>query len=320
MATKRSVSASTRDFRRLFELTKQLGLIDSSLNYNSIVQKKTERWNILLDIWQKNTKRYGSVFFYNPLVHIFYGMNMPVKSQKVHTLLDTIEDVMLNNNEAFDVWVRTKAFKRAYHNATQRAYQLNLYREFQHACGAVRLLGGKTITNTSKQLRGKDCYTLYQRYISKLMLFQNEFKTLLGEILPVSVGWPHEQWINYDCICEALKQKYGVDFSQDSYFLNSIFYLMEYRDERSNDMTFDDIISAPLNYAFFKAIFPTETEEHLWNLFNLCRCKYNSDNQVEKLKNSWIFDIVRTWAYDKAHPYHDTARKTVFDLLMGASV
>lgn len=316
MATKRSVNPSTIRFKKLFDLTMQVCTVDPPVDYISIVQRKTKRWNVLLDIWQKNTKKYGSVFLFNPLIHIFYGEIGAVRSKKVNVLLQAIEEALLNDNEAFNQWIMTKEFARAYHYATQRAHQLNVYWDFQHAWGIERLLQGKTITSLPKHSRERDFDFLNPRYIAGRMQFLDDFKTSICKLLPEAVSWSYKQWMDYNHVCKAFQLKYDIDLSASSDQLNSVYHLMKYNVDNHFYVDFDDILNAPLNYAIYKAIHPTNTEECLWKLFQQVLSAYELYDQVEELGDSWMFQIVFGWAQDKCHPYHSTVKRIVFDMIM----
>lgn len=318
MATKRSVSPSTRNFRKLFNLTKDICTIPKEVNYNSIVQKKSERWGILLDIWQKNVKKYGSVFFYNPLVHIFYGIHLPCRSAKVINLLNAIEDVMLNDDEAFNVWVKTKKFSTAYRCATKNFSGLDKYHDFQQAYSTLHMLKGKDIENIPKELSRRDMHILNSDYVLERQKVCDKFKKMFHKLIPASMGWTYEEWTSYSHICDCLYNIYGVDFKSSTSHLNAIHYLFGFRKKLPPFTNIDCIIAAPLNYIIFKRIFPRNTDAKLCNLYNEIIHRCVRDEQCERLQTSWLVQILKNWAGDPTHPYHDSVRKPVFNLIIGS--
>lgn len=316
MSTERPVSQSTRNFRKLFDITKELFTIPKEINYNSIVQKKSERWNILLDIWQQNSKKYGAVFFYNPLVHILYGIRTLSRSPKVTPLYDAIEDVILNDNEAFNVWVKTKKFYKSYRYAIKNYSLDSEHRSFQQAYGTLRMLNGKNITDVPGKLTKLDTHILNPSYISKCKNIADGFIKMFHNLIPESVGWTYDQWISYNHICQSLYNTYGVDFSSSTTHLKAIKYLFEYRKTFPPFTNIAYIISAPLNYAIIKKIFPKNTDMKLCLLYNEIIDRCVCYEQCMKFQASWLVQILSKWADDPTHPYYESVRKPLIDLLM----
>lgn len=145
-------------------------------------------------------------------------------------------------------------FARAYHYATQRAHQLNVYWDFQHAWGIERLLQGKTITSLPKHSRERDFDFLNPRYIAGRMQFLDDFKTSICKLLPEAVSWSYKQWMDYNHVCKAFQLKYDIDLSSSSDQLNSVYHLMKYNVDNHFYLDFDDILNAPLNYAIYMEI------------------------------------------------------------------
>lgn len=312
-----TISQSTRNFRKLYDLTKDLGLIEPSINYRSIVQKKSERWNILLEIWRKNKKIVGVNIFSAPLVNILYGFNYynywPTKEKN---LLHEVERTLLDDNEAFNAWVHTDTFKRAYKCTIDRSGGCIEYINFLNASGTLRLLRGKTIAKLSRTKRSKPYYLLEREYFMKNQLYCDEFKNLFSKILPESVEWLDEQWMDYKNIFGCLNDTYDVNFRGYYSCLDAIYYLLKYSEYLPGYVDIYDIIKAPFNYNLVKAIFPNNTDDRILKLFENLSQRCNDYDRKNWLRDSWIVKILYQWTDDPEHKYYRKARKALIDLTM----
>lgn len=316
MSTELIIDTSTHNFKKLFDLTKETCVIPEEVNYDSIVQKKTERWDILLEIWRGNKKIVGANIFSVPLYHIIYGFDFCRRGQKVIELLREVEKTLLTDNEAFNVWVHTDMFKRAYKGIVDKSGGLIEYINFLNASGTLRLLRGKNIAKLSRTKKSKPYYLLEREYHIKNQQYYDEFKKLFGKILPESIKWSDKQWMKYSYIYDCLNNTYGVDFHSYYSCLNPIYYLLKYSVNLPCHVDIDEIVKAPFNYSLVKAISPANADDMIYKLFSMIGARYKANNWLDELNDSWIVKILYQWAYDPEHKYYREARKAIIDLTM----
>ena len=317
MSTKKTTSSTTLIFRNLYSLTSEVCTIHPQLNYASIVHRKAERWNVLLDIWQKNSYRVGKNVFLNVLSHIFTGEYLTHKKEKTLMLFSAIEDILLNDSEAFDTWSQTKAFQSALNTVINNGFLDSAFSTFQISQGMLRLLDGKDIAKF-RQTRVARAFDFGQ--ITNMSVHRrrcSDLKEKIKVILPESQHWTDDQWANHAFVCTSIANAYNIDYESVTEYLQDILKLIEFSENRDVHLRIDNIVYAKLNYGFVEAIFKDETDNVIFYILSdLIPCIRGEWIDETQIGNSWIYSILREWAYDEDHIYHVQAKRLMFDLTM----
>lgn len=319
MATKCLIDTSTQNFKKLFDLTRNAGLIDPSVDYNSIAQQTTERWSMLLDIWQKYKRRFAGNVFLRPFARIMYNLDYAAVAKKYELLLEEIERVIIDDDEAFGAWAKTKAFYHAYRRLLYDERWMNSYLDFLDSCGTLRLFNGRNVTEPDR-IRQKSYHPVDERYIRRCEEICERFKSTLEIVLRKETAMTDEQWVDSRYSCRHIEIEYDMklDYSNAYRLIHSLYGLIDYTNTEEMDyrVSVIDIFTAPVNYNIAKVLFPENTDEviyvllyELWGL-----CEYHEE--FVALRDSWIVKILYQWTDDPEHKYYRKARKALIDLTM----
>ena len=311
-------SLSTKRFKNIYRLTKAFCNIDPGINYDSIVQKKLDRWKVLVDIWDANKKKFRYNVFKEPIYCVFYGRISAIPSKKVVALQVEIVDALINDEDAFYVWSQTQRFHYAFRTVMENIIKPKT--GYLHTCyvcsrGLHRLFCDRKVSDKAKFLLHK--YT--GKNVSELESYRNEFacvRPMLEELLPQVCTWSDEKCCNIGAICKACNNMYGTKLYYRAEDYDPIFKLQVFKNGARDQ--YPVYINAKLNYNVANAVFGQDTDAALNDIFQDAYNNLNASPGQGQLINSWIFDIVNTWAHDKTHPYHDLVKKPVFDVNMRA--
>ena len=255
MSTKNTTASAALRFKNLYSCTREVCTIDPQVSYTSIVQRKAERWDILLDIWQKNSYRVGKNVFLNVLSHIFTGEYLTHKKEKTLRLFLAIEEVLLNDCEAFDAWMPTQAFQSALHAVINKTFLGQAFSNFQIAQGMLRLLEGKNIVQFKQTRVARAFCFLKITDMSILRRRCSDLKEKIKVILPESQHWNENQWANQAFVYTSIANTYDIDCESVKEYLQDILELIEFAEDRDVHLRIDNVVYADLNYGFMQAIF-----------------------------------------------------------------
>lgn len=317
MSTKNTTTSAALRFKNLYSCTREVCTIDPQVSYASIVQRKAERWDILLDFWQKNSYRAGKNVFLNVLSHIFTGEYLTHKKEKTLRLFLAIEEVLLNDSEAFDAWVPTKVFQAALYAVLIKKFLGQTFAKFQIAQGMLRLLEGKSIANFRQTRVAREFDFLKITNMPILERRCSDLKEKIKVILPESQHWKEDQWANQAFVCTSIANTYDIDCESVEEYLQDILELIEFAGDRDVHLRIDNVVYADLNYGFMQAIFKDETDSViLYILSDLIPCIRGGWIDETRIGSSWVYSILREWAYDDGHMYHTQAKHLMFNLTM----
>jgi len=318
MTKKNSVKPSTVCFKKLYDITAEWCSIPGHINYKSVVQMRIERWNILLDIWKKNSRRVGRNIFLNPLVHIFTGEYLTHNGTLKKKLFGEIEEALINSSEIFEIWFQTKDFQDAINEALIRTYKLTTFAQFQVSQGMLRLLKGKDISIIEKSKFVQRHGYLKITDFSYLMNVCSSMKARMALILPDSQSWSIEQWRCFSFVSDAINAKYNLNISIE-WNLQGLLDLTDYAICSNMQLDYECISTAHINYKFAKTIFGNRTETVILDLFNKSKKILLDEYDLSFVTGSWMYTILYEWVCDKSHPYHNQAKKTIFDTMFCCS-
>ena len=312
------VSPSTIRFNKLFRITESICDIDNSINYNSVVQKKHDRWKILVDIWASNRRKFGANIFSRPFSYIFAGYPITTKSKKLTSLLEEIKLTLLYDAEALLSWAETDIFFDALSNVNGITTVRAEFSEFQRAQGILRLFYNNQIISRRRN-HGNIKLRLPYHYRKSFIECKNicrNFKTKIITLLPSATSWAEEQWCNNDFVCKAINQVHNTNYTELALDLDTILMLFLFRS--GGDVCPHELLTErSVSYSMVKAIFSDDADLVVYGLFCQSIELLSEPAFINRyLVNSWLFDIVLEWVNDKKHPYRDKVKKLVFDSIM----
>lgn len=311
-------SLSTKRFKNIYRLTEAFCKIDPSIKYDSIVQNKLDRWAVLVDIWDANKKKFRGNVFTESIFRVFHGRYASFKTKNVVALQNEITEALINDQDAFYMWSQTLRFRNAFRTIIKKTILPKIeYLHTHYVCsqGLHRLFYGKTVSDKAKNLLKE--FTGFE--MSELDHYKNDYafvRPRLEKVLPQVYNWTDEQCCNIEAICVACNNTHGTRLYRGVKYYDPIFRLQDYKEWGKSH--YSVFMNAKLNYNVANAIFGQDTDTALNDIFQDAYNNLTDSPGQGQLINSWIFDIVNTWAHDKTHPYHDLVKKPVFDVNMRA--
>ena len=160
-------------------------------------------------------------------------------------------------------------------------------------------------------------YGIYLATRGKIKPSTNSTKKEIIGILPEATGWSEEQWPKVSFVCTSIAQKYGLNAEKLRKYLDDVHDLICLSKNQDHHFRIDNIVDAELNYEFMKAIFKNNVDSAIWFLLSdLIPSIKGEWVKASNVSGSWLHEIIKAWADDKAHPYHHQARRLLFDMSM----
>lgn len=317
MITADMINSTTQRFKRLYTITSELCVIDPQMNYTTVVQQKTGRWEVLIDIWKQNTRRVGKDVFLNVLFHIFTGEYLTHKKEKTVALFREIESALINDDVIFYAWLKNESFQKTLRYTINEVYSPRWFKTFQTKQGIARLFGHRDEDKLVSLLDHRIYVFLSVTYIGLgKQKYDSTKKEIIG-ILPEATGWSEEQWPKVSFVCTSIAQKYGLNAEKLRKYLDDVHDLICLSKNQDHHFRIDNIVDAELNYEFMKAIFKNNVDSAIWFLLSdLIPSIKGEWVKASNVSGSWLHEIIKAWADDKAHPYHHQARRLLFDMSM----
>lgn len=249
---------------------------------------------------------------------IFYGTHVAFTTKKTIELIEAVKSTILDDPEALLSWCDTRAFNRAFRCHMMRFRYCSFVKEFQKSQGLIRIFGSKnSYVDLNYGSRITQYTNLYNFNFDACTQSCNDFKKMIKILLPGSGQWSDDQWCNMNYVCTEINKKHHsklidpyTDFVPIHDFIScaqegvySDFYLPNILPEKF------------ISPSIVKAIFKSSTDEVVHSIF--CQISLGCDETKtrEYLADSWMFDIIKYWAFDEKHPYCNYVKKTVFNLI-----
>lgn len=316
---KKAIS-STERFKKIYDLTMAICKADTEINYRSLVQKKHERWKVLAHIWHTNKKKLSSNIFLNSLGMIFFEYYNPSPNKAINEIIEEVKNAILYDEEALLAWYDTPDFDDAFELLSEKSESLYLHEDYQISQGLLRIFYSKYINGCEDTQRKIDLIaTLNNFNFNNCKLVVGGFRMIIRSLLPGSMTWSDQQWCSESYICSEINKKYNSQISYVDDVLSVLYDLVSYTPE--SEINLSNILPSPhISPELVKDIYKDSTDSIVYEIF--CRMKKSCDEEQikELLEDSWMLKIMIPWAHNKSHPYCQSVRKTVFDIIMQTAV
>lgn len=298
-----------------------------------------KRWLDLTRAWDKFFNLRERYVLTSVIHKIYWGVYpYQVTDPDLLYLLKLVEAEMLDNGEAYQMWSKWIVFKKVL-NGTLNSMcsfgnsdiQLNFIEHYHY-------LKSRALCKIKCEKEGSSLQQ--QMYIYEYQSYEEVVK----QLIPEASCWSRAQWGNDLNIADAMKQRFGVDYS-NSYEKQRDYerLIMMIRSKNSGDECLDsftdyiwyvsNITDLPLSLA--RVIWPKNLESMaasmLWGAYELM-VQYEKDGQPcldrkddmhpvnhyerKSMRDSWLFRAVSDWFYGGLYSGedHDRMKMVIFEL------
>ena len=216
-----SVDESWERFAKIYELS------DMIVGEDQIVPVYTQdiraSWAAIAMFWKADAFRQGTPnFLYEAIYHVRYRKFSPnVNTHEELLLTLMVEDELCRCGYAFQVWCNLEEFKEAYQELLFPAKHSRGWNAFCPVCLKLYLAGSMANRIMLKDRRPidwgaeLDCDSATYPYGPDYMRYRiTVYERAISILIPESDQW-YEEWTDGDYAVKCIKDKYGMDFTND---------------------------------------------------------------------------------------------------------